>query len=101
MGAGAVMPMMMMADSLNQRLDSLIVRMNQAKGDKKVDAMAAVINELVAQRKIMMSRMHEQMMDGMMRMHGMDGAPSPAPNPGGHADSAADTSGHDAHHPPR
>ena len=63
--------------------------------------MAAVINELVAQRKLMMGRMHEQMMDGMMRMHGTGGAPSPAPNRAGPADSAADTSGHAAHHPPQ
>lgn len=48
-------------DSLNGRLDSLVQLMNKAKGDKKVSAMAAVINELVEQRKGMQRRMGEMM----------------------------------------
>jgi hypothetical protein len=51
------MSMMMMTDSLNRRLDSMVARMNRASGNKKMDAMAAVINELIAQRKAMMTRM--------------------------------------------
>ena len=53
--------MMMTMDSLNGRLDSLVQLMNKAKGDKKVSAMAAVINELVEQRKAMQRRMGEMM----------------------------------------
>jgi hypothetical protein len=54
------MPMMRM-DSLDRRLDSLVGVMNQAKGDKKVTAMAAVITELVEQRKAVHRRMGEMM----------------------------------------
>ncbi len=43
----------MMHDSADARLDSLVAAMNAAKGDRKVKAMADVINELVAQRKTM------------------------------------------------
>jgi hypothetical protein len=53
--------MMMTMDSLNGRLDSLVNLMNKAKGDKKVTAMAAVINELVEQRRAMQHRMGEMM----------------------------------------
>jgi hypothetical protein len=45
-------------DSMSARLDTLVNRMNRAKGDKKVAAMADVINELVAQRRMMQIRMH-------------------------------------------
>ncbi len=37
--------------SLDAKLDSLVATMNSATGTQKVDAMAAVINELAAQRK--------------------------------------------------
>lgn len=45
----------MMAEmkAMDTRLDEKIAAMNAAKGDQKVEAMAAVINELVAQRKEM------------------------------------------------
>jgi hypothetical protein len=98
-GMGAQMQMM---DSLNARLDTLVSRMNQASGNRKVTAMAEVINELVAQRRIMHARMRQMMEsgEGMMRMMGEPapaGGPAPAPRP----DSApADTSGHAGHHPP-
>ena len=52
---------MMRMDSLDRRLDSLVDVMNKAKGDKKVTAMAAVINELVDQRKAMRRRMGQMM----------------------------------------
>lgn len=42
------------------RLDALVGRMNAATGQPKVDATAAVVNEMVAQRK--------SMHDGMMKM---------------------------------
>ena len=57
-------PSMMAAmDSLDLRLDSLVDRMNRAGGNQKVAAMAAVINELVAQRKLMRSHMRQMMGD--------------------------------------
>jgi uncharacterized protein YijF (DUF1287 family) len=42
--------MRMMRDSTDARLDSLVRAMNSAGGDRKVQAMANVINELVAER---------------------------------------------------
>ncbi|HEX3274671.1 MAG TPA: hypothetical protein VHR43_07440 [Gemmatimonadales bacterium] len=61
-----------MSDSLNARLDTLVSRMNKATGDRKVAAMADVINELVGQRRAMQAEMHRMMEspDGMRRMHG-------------------------------
>lgn len=57
-------PSMMAAmDSLDHRLDSLVDRMNRAGGNQKVAAMAAVINELVAQRKLMRNHMRQMMGD--------------------------------------
>lgn len=63
-------PMMMsMMDSADARLARLVSTMNQATGSKRVDAMAAVINELVAQRAMM--RRHARQ---MMMMMGRDSA---------------------------
>lgn len=59
--------MMSMLDSADARLDRLVSTMNTATGSRKVQAMAAVINELVAQRRMM--RTHAKRMmgpDGMM-----------------------------------
>jgi hypothetical protein len=56
-----------MAKSLKQmdeRLDNLVAEMNKAKGSAKVDRMAAVITELVAQR----TQMRDQMMTMMPAM---------------------------------
>ena len=53
------------------KLDALVKDMNDAKGDAKVNALAAVVNELVRQHKGMHGRfgkMHEQMMGGRGRM---------------------------------
>ena len=82
------MDMPMMHDSADARLDSLVAAMNAAKGDRKVKAMAEVINELVAQRKLMREHMRTMMRSGgmrrhpdgdsgMMHRHGMDGQPAP------------------------
>jgi hypothetical protein len=49
--------MMSKMEAMDARLDELVKKMNAATGSKKPDAVAAVINELVAQRK----RMREQM----------------------------------------
>ena len=54
------------------KLDTLVKEMNTAKGDAKVDAVAAVVTELVSQQKAMhghMGQMHQMMMGGRgMRM---------------------------------
>lgn len=82
-------------DSLDRRLDSLVDRMNRAGGDQKVAAMAAVINELVAQRKAMRSHMQE-----MMKMMGGHGPAAPsARTPAMAPDTAASDTAHTAHHP--
>jgi len=73
MGAGHGMAMMM-SDALNRRLDSLVARMNGATGSRKVDAMAAVITELVAQRRAMRAH-HREMMHAPGMMHGPGGPP--------------------------
>jgi hypothetical protein len=70
--------------AMDASLDKLVAEMNAAKASKEVDAlekpMAAVLNELVAQRKVMQSMMMEmqpQMMTHMMhhvQRHGAKGA---------------------------
>jgi hypothetical protein len=66
----------MMADmkAMDASLDLKVAAMNAARGHAKVDAMAAVINEMVSQRKQMMAKMMgmHAMMTGMMGMKGMD-----------------------------
>lgn len=49
-------------NAMDTKLQSLVAAMNSAAGSGKVDAMSAVINELVAQRT--------QMRTQMMSMHG-------------------------------
>ena len=82
MGDMGSMHAKMMADmkAMDARLDQKVAAMNEAKGKAQVTAMAAVINEMVAQRKEMMaqmSSMHDRMMTHM-------GQPSAAA--GDHAD---------------
>ena len=51
--------------AMDDRLAPLVAEMNKAAGSEKVDRMAAVLNEMTAQRK----QMHDQvagMMSGMM-----------------------------------
>jgi hypothetical protein len=43
---------------MDARLDELVAAMNAAHGDQKVDAMAAVLNELISQRNARRQRMH-------------------------------------------
>ena len=59
----------MMAErhAADQKLDELVAKMNAARGNDRIDAMAAVITELVAQ--------HKNMGAGMMRMGGMMSMP--------------------------
>jgi hypothetical protein len=69
----------MMADmqAAQKRLDELVAQMNAATGNAKVDRIAAVLNELVAQHKRMST-----MMQGTMPMMMTPNAPAtPAPAP--------------------
>jgi hypothetical protein len=101
-GPGMAQQMRMM-DSLNARLDTLVSRMNRASGNKKVAAMADVINELVAHRKMMQEHMRQMMESRQGMMMHMMGQPAPGESraPASTADSAAvDSAAHAAHHPP-
>jgi hypothetical protein len=70
--------MMSRMKEMDTRLDAKVAAMDAAKGDQKVEAMAAVIKEMVSQRKEMqehMMNMHE-MKKGHMMEHmkpGMEG----------------------------
>jgi len=95
--------MMKMMAADDEKLAGLLTTMNAAKGDQKVTAIAAVVNELAAQRTRMrtqMMRMQAGMMDEMMSrmaaMHGPGGmmnkkTPEPA--------AGASEQDHAAHHP--
>lgn len=70
---------------MDQELETLVQRMNAARGEAKVEATAAVVSELVEQRKAMHEGMKEMrsgrmghmmacpMMQGMTGMEGMEG----------------------------
>ena len=61
--------MMARMEAMDARLDELVKKMNASTGSKKTDAVAGVVNELVAQRKQMreqMMAMHPEMMKHMM-----------------------------------
>jgi len=100
----------MMSDSATARLDRLVQAMNQATGSKKTEAMAAVINELVAQRRAMHQHMQQMMGPGGMmdhpgrddphghRMPGM--TPRPSRDSSKAAPEAPDSGGHAEHHTP-
>ena len=65
-------------------LDKLVAAMNSATGEKKVDAIAAVVSKLVEQRKAMhekMAAMHENMQGGMMKHDMMKGKTESSPSP--------------------
>lgn len=75
---------MMMAsqqEQMDAKLQGLVDTMNKATGQAKIDAMAAVINELIAQRTAMRDEMHEMMMHhmgeakGHSMEHSMEGCP--------------------------
>lgn len=64
----------MMADmkAADAKLDALLKEMNAASGNARVDAMAAVVAELVRQNRSMhehMVQMHQQMMGGRGMMN--------------------------------
>ena len=62
--------MMAKMEAMDSRLDDLVTKMNAAKGSRKADAVAAVVNELVAQRKQM--REHMMAMQPQMMKHIME-----------------------------
>ena len=76
----------MMADMKagQEKLDDLIAKMNAATGPQKMDQMAAVLTELVAQQKAMHAH--------MMAMMGHDSAPH------GTAPKEEPQVGHEQHH---
>lgn len=101
--------MMAKMETMDSRLDDMVKKMNAAKGNSKVDATAAVVNELVAQRKQMrehmmamqpemmkhmMEHMHSGMMKGMMECPMMKGMAGPSADPKKPA-----TDEHSQHHP--
>ena len=63
--------MMAEMESMDAKLDSLVAAMNTATGDDKVNAMAAVLEELVGQRKAMHEKMQQRRMGMMPGMGGM------------------------------
>jgi hypothetical protein len=96
--------MMQRVQAADARLDRLVNEMNRATGARKIPAMAAVINELVAQRKQMHQRMGQMMESGMMEGAGggrqrmmPDMRPS-GPDTGPARPSPADTGDHAQHH---
>ena len=87
MGPEGMATHMQMMDSLNARLDTLVHRMNRAAGERKVTAMAEVITELVAQRKVMHQHMGRMMhsRNGLRRLE--------VPGPRSHSDTSAHPDG--------
>ncbi|NOZ79496.1 MAG: hypothetical protein GXP48_10040 [Acidobacteria bacterium] len=62
--------MMQKCQKMDAKLETLAAAMNTATGQKKIEAMAVLVNELVQQRKAMHQMMMMQMkgmMSGMMR----------------------------------
>jgi alpha-galactosidase len=69
--------MMANMKALDKTLDDLVAKMNAARGTEKVDAIAAVVKEIVVQRTqmndrmpMMQARMMGHMMEHMMSMQG-------------------------------
>ncbi len=51
--------------AFDAKLDGLMAKLDAAKGNQRLDAMAAVLHELVAQRKVMRERMESMQQAGM------------------------------------
>lgn len=107
-------------EAAQQRLEALVATMNAASGDERVDAMAAVVEELVARQRLHqreMMEMHPQMMHHMMEHmqamgeSGSAGAMMDCPMmkgmgkegqaPGEASGSPQPSDEHSKHHPPR
>ncbi len=67
----------------NAELDHLVKAMNAAKGPAKIDAMEAVINKAMEQRKTWLADMeeHQQKMMEWMKKHPMQGGTGPGSSP--------------------
>ena len=89
-----------MMDSLNAHLDTLVYRMNMARGNEKVSAMADVLNALVADRRMMQEHMRQTMGPMMGNIRGKQ-PPRGNRRPAGVPDSSVTDSGHAGHHPPK
>jgi hypothetical protein len=66
-------------------LDKLVQQMNSAQGDKKVDAIAAILNKLMEDRKMWHAEMqerHKKMMEWMQNEKGSMESPKMTPTPG-------------------
>ena len=61
--------MMARMDSLNARLDSLVRVMDSATGAQRVDAMAAILKEMVAHHRSMCDEMKHEDSSGGHRDH--------------------------------
>lgn len=77
-GMGTGGSMMARMEESDRRLDELVSTMNSATGSAKVDAIAAVVNELVAQHR----QMHQHMMGGMRGGKHMMGKGTTSTTPG-------------------
>lgn len=80
--------------AMDTRLNEKVAAMNAARGDQKVEAMAAVINELIAQRKEMRTNfgsMHHGM--GCPKMGQQAAMPPDCPMMKHHAGMQADAPG--------
>jgi hypothetical protein len=62
--------MMAELNEADQQLDGLVAKMNSASGAQKTDAVAAVVTEMVSQRKSMRDRMMGMQHKMMMHMGG-------------------------------
>jgi len=74
----AMVEQMRMADA---KLDTLLAQMDGAQGNAKVDALAEVVRELVAERKAMLSMMESMPMMRPMAVGGEAGRPRPMRQP--------------------
>jgi hypothetical protein len=97
--------MMQKMQESDVRLDRLVSQMNQSTGNKKVQAMAAVINEMVAQRRQMRGYMREMMQAGGMREQGgggrqgmMQNMQPTGPDTAPMRSPAGDSGNHSEHH---
>lgn len=79
------------ASSTDETLDQLLAQMNGSTGEEKISAMAALINQLVQQRKAMAEKMAKCEMMQAGKEKDPAAAPSPAPaKPGDPAKPSAD-----------
>jgi hypothetical protein len=94
--------MMAKMDAMDARLDDLAKQMDAAKGEKKADAVAAVVSELVRQRKEIrgqMMAMAMEMTKGTMECPMMKGSMECCQKMKGMDGKSPSSDGHSQHHP--